>query len=97
MLVITVTKAARNLEDCVNRAPYRQETFVLLKNGVPFARLVPELEKACSGKDLATALARVNLGPAEARAWNRDRKAARVTLKTPRDKPRSIPPGAHAA
>ena len=31
---ITVTEAARNFADCVNRAHYQQVTFVLLKNGV---------------------------------------------------------------
>lgn len=84
--VITVTEAARNFADCVNRAHYRNETFVLLKNGVPFARLVPEAERVCSGKQLAAALAGVALGSAEARAWGRDLKAARATLKAPGNK-----------
>lgn len=84
--VITVTEAARNFADCVNRAHYRNETFVLLKNGVPFARLVPDGERTCSGKQLAAALAGVELGSAEARAWSRDLKAARTKLKAPGDK-----------
>ncbi len=83
---ITVTEAARNFADFVNRAHYRNETFVLLKNGVPFARLVPDGERSCSGKDLAAALAGVELSPAEARAWGRDVRAARATLKDPGDK-----------
>ncbi len=36
--IITVTEAARNFADCVNRSHYQKTTFVLLKNGVPFAR-----------------------------------------------------------
>lgn len=84
--VITVTEAASNFADCVNRAHYRNETFVLLKNGVPFARLVPEGERVCSGKQLAAALTGVALAPAEARAWSRGLKAARATLKAPGDK-----------
>ena len=40
---ITITEAARNFADCVNRAHYQNVTFVLLKNGEPFARLVPDL------------------------------------------------------
>jgi len=84
--VITVTEAARNFADCVNRAHYRNETFVLLKNGVPFARLVPDGEKVCSGKQLVAALTGVALPPAEARAWSQDLKAARATLKAPEDK-----------
>jgi antitoxin (DNA-binding transcriptional repressor) of toxin-antitoxin stability system len=84
--VITVTEAARNLTDCVNRAHSQNETFVLLKNGIPFARLVPAGERACKGKQLAAALTGVALGSAEARAWSRDLKAARATLQAPGDK-----------
>ncbi len=84
--VITVTEAARNFADCVNRAHYRNETFVLLKNGVPFARLVPDAERVCTGEQLAAALARTELTPDEAKAWRKDLKAARKSLKSPKDK-----------
>ncbi|HUA93389.1 MAG TPA: type II toxin-antitoxin system prevent-host-death family antitoxin [Terracidiphilus sp.] len=39
---ISVTEASRNFADCVNRARYQGTTFILEKNGVPVARLVPE-------------------------------------------------------
>ena len=39
---ISVTEAARNFAECVNRAHYQNVTFVLLKNGSPVARLVPD-------------------------------------------------------
>jgi hypothetical protein len=42
---ITVTEAARNFADCVNRVHYQNMTFVLLKNGSPFARLVRRRRK----------------------------------------------------
>jgi prevent-host-death family protein len=42
---ISVTDAARNFSDCVNRARYQGVTFVLHRNGVPVARLVPEAPK----------------------------------------------------
>ena len=58
---ITVTEAARNFADCVNRAHYQHVTFVLLKNGVPFARLGPDNEKVCVGRDLAEVLAKAKL------------------------------------
>jgi antitoxin (DNA-binding transcriptional repressor) of toxin-antitoxin stability system len=83
---ISVTEAARNFADCVNRAHYQKVTFVLLKNGSPFARLVPDNEKACMGRDLAEALAGVALSEEEANAWRRDLSAARRTLKAPVDK-----------
>jgi antitoxin (DNA-binding transcriptional repressor) of toxin-antitoxin stability system len=83
---ITVTEAARNFADCVNRAHYQNVTFVLLKNGEPFARLVPESEKVCVGRELAEALSKVELPEGEARAWHRELLARRKTLKTPTDK-----------
>jgi hypothetical protein len=80
---ISVTEAARNFADCVNRAHYQNVTFVLL----PFARLVPDNEKVCLGRDLANVLAATELPDEEARAWHRDLQAARKkTLKAPSDK-----------
>jgi antitoxin (DNA-binding transcriptional repressor) of toxin-antitoxin stability system len=85
---ISVTEAARNFADCVNRAHYQNVTFVLLKNGTPFARLVPDnaAAKVCSGRDLAAVLAGVELPEETARAWRRDLKRARRSLKPPADK-----------
>lgn len=57
--------------------------FVVLKNGVPVARLVPDNEKVCKGRDLAEVLARTELTSEDAKAWRRDLQAARRTLKAP--------------
>jgi antitoxin (DNA-binding transcriptional repressor) of toxin-antitoxin stability system len=83
---ISVTEAARNFADCVNRAHYQNVTFVLLKNGAPFARLVPDHEKACVGRDLAEVLAETELSKDDARAWRKDLQTARKRLKPPADK-----------
>jgi antitoxin (DNA-binding transcriptional repressor) of toxin-antitoxin stability system len=83
---ITVTEAARNFADCINRVHYQNTSFVLLKNGKPFARIEPESEKRCTGRDLAEALANAELSPAEAREWQRDLWIARKALKAPIDK-----------
>jgi hypothetical protein len=83
---ISVTEAARNFADCVNRAHYQNVTFVLLKNGSPFARLAPDNEKVCLGRDLAEVVANTELPPDEAHAWQRDLRAARKSLKSPADK-----------
>ena len=80
---ITVTEVARNFADCVNRVHYQNVTFVLLKNGEPVARLVPDNEKVCAGRDLAEALAKTGLPENEARAWRRDLRTARRRLKAP--------------
>ena len=39
---ISVTEASRNFADCINRARYQDTTFILHKNGVVVARIVPE-------------------------------------------------------
>ena len=85
-LAISVTEAARNFADCVNRAHYQNVTFVLLRNGSPVARLVPDSEKLCRGRDLAEALAQNELSAEEAAAWHRDLQSARKTLDAPTDK-----------
>lgn len=84
--VISVTDAARNFADCVNRVRYQNVTFVLLKNGVPVARIVPDGEKHCSAGDLAEALGTVELSSEEFRAWSRDLRKARKALKPQHDK-----------
>ena len=83
---ITVTDAARNFADCVNRAHYQQVTFLLVKNGKAMARLVPEKEKCCSGRDLAEVVSKSQLTEEDASDWQRDLKAARKKIKHPRDK-----------
>lgn len=83
---ISVTEAARNFADCVNRAHYQNVTFVLLKNGVPVARLVPDGEKVCTGRDLAEALRGARLSEEEAKAWRRDLQSGHKILKPPVDK-----------
>jgi antitoxin (DNA-binding transcriptional repressor) of toxin-antitoxin stability system len=83
---ISVTEAARNFADCVNRAHYQNATFVLLKNGTPFARLVPDNAKVCSGRDLAEILVKTELREETASAWRRDLRAARQSLKPPINK-----------
>jgi antitoxin (DNA-binding transcriptional repressor) of toxin-antitoxin stability system len=83
--VITVTEAARNFADCVNRAHYQGTTFVLHKNGVPVARIVPEVRKPRTGREIAAALRvalkDVHLGEEEATAWLRNLEEARKTVK----------------
>lgn len=83
---ISVTEAARNFADCVNRVRYQNVTFVLLKNGSPVARLIPDGKKRCTGPELAEALRKVDISESEARAWHRDLKAARKMLKPPKNR-----------
>ncbi len=80
---ISVTEAARSFAECVNRARYQNVTFVLLKNGSPVARLVPDSGRVCTGADLAEALAGTCLAKDEAAHWHRDLQEARKALKPP--------------
>lgn len=60
-------------------------SFVLLKNGRPFARIEPESEKRCTGRDLAEVLAGAELSVDEARDWHDDLCAGRRVLQAPVD------------
>ena len=83
-VAISVTEAARNFSECVNQARYQNVTFVLLKNGLPVARLTAENpNKICTGRDLAEMLAELDLPEDEAKEWHRDLLAGRKALKAP--------------
>jgi antitoxin (DNA-binding transcriptional repressor) of toxin-antitoxin stability system len=85
--ILSVTEAARNFADCINRAFYQGMTFILQKNGVPVARIVPEERKRSSGQDMAAALhdalRDAHLGEKEATAWLHDLEEARRNLRNP--------------
>jgi antitoxin (DNA-binding transcriptional repressor) of toxin-antitoxin stability system len=58
-MVISVTQAARKFADCVNRVHYQGASFILHKNGVAVARIVPvefgygnELEQRAVASDV---------------------------------------------
>jgi len=78
---ITVTHAARNFADCVNRAYYQGTTFILHKSRVPIARIVPESKKPRTGREIAIALAEalkdVHIGAKEATSWLHDIEESR--------------------
>lgn len=88
--IISVTEAARNFSDCINRARYQGTTFVLHKNGVAVARIVPEERKPSTGLEIAAALRMalkdVHLGEEEATAWLHDLEEARMNLVPPVDR-----------
>ena len=83
---ISVTEAARNFAECLNRAHYQNMTFVLLKSGKPVARLIPDREKVCSGAELAKALEAAEISAAEAKEWYRDMRSSRKMLRPPVDR-----------
>lgn len=83
---ISVTDAARNFSECINRARYQGTTFILLKNGLPVARIVPAEKKRNTGRELAAALREVRLAPEESAAWRKDLERGRASLVPQKDK-----------
>ncbi len=58
------------------------------KNSSSVARVEPDNEKICTGRDLARALAKTSLADDEAAAWFGDLKIAHKTLNVPGGKGR---------
>lgn len=85
-ITITVAQAKRNFSECIRRVLDQGVTFVLIEDGKPRARLAPEHEKVCYGRDLAKVLKRLELPSREAKAWRRDLRAAHRLLKAPANK-----------
>ena len=83
---ISVTDAARNFADLVNRIFYTGESATLVKNGVPVARMVPAGPPVCPASRLANAWPTLpHLTPADARRFAADITKARAALPAPRD------------
>jgi prevent-host-death family protein len=84
---ISVTDAARNFSDVVNRVRYQQTSFVLLKSGKAVARIVPEVPRLTKGRELASALREAlketHLTPNDAKAWLRDLEESRREDRPP--------------
>jgi antitoxin (DNA-binding transcriptional repressor) of toxin-antitoxin stability system len=55
-ITISVTQAARKFADCINRVHYQGASFVLQKNGIPVARIVPVGSTSSEFERLAVAL-----------------------------------------
>ena len=65
--ILSVTEAARNFSDLVNRAFYRGESAILIRNGIPVARLVPPEPSTAPADGLARRWeALPHLSPADA-------------------------------
>lgn len=60
---ISVTLAARKFADCINRVRYQGASFLLEKNGIPVARIVPVRSTfSADFEQLATALRQARKG-----------------------------------
>lgn len=83
---LSVTDAARRFADVVNRAFYRHETTVLLKNGIPVAYVAPMAPSGIPAAELAHRWPLLpRLAPSDAAAFGEDIGAARAELPPPVD------------
>ncbi len=83
---LSVTEAARNFADIVNRAYYRRETTVLLKNGVPVAHITPVTPTGIPAREFLERWERRHrLSREDADAMARDIEAARAALPPLKD------------
>ncbi len=86
---LSVTEAARNFSDLVNRAFYQGFHFRLTRGGRAVAELSPPSGGATvTAADLRLALGRLpRLGSDEAEAFSRDIEKLRQTVGPPRESP----------
>ena len=83
---LSVTDAARRFADVVNRAFYRHETTVLLKNGLPVAFVAPMAPSGIPATELAHRWALLpRLAPSDATGFGDDIADARVEFAPPSD------------
>ncbi len=84
--LLSVTEAARNFADLINRAFYRGESATLLRNGTPVARVTPPAPPTRSAHELARRWETLpHLTPEEAADFATDLEAARRELPSPAD------------
>jgi hypothetical protein len=85
--ILSVTDAARRFADVVNRAFYRHETTVLVKNGVAVAYVAPMAPTGIPAGELAHRWPLMpHLSALDAVSFGADLAAAREGLAPPADK-----------
>ena len=84
---MTVTEAARQFADVVNRAYYRSESTLLYKSGEPVARFVPVGSVGVVGREFADRWGQMaHLGAEEAADFGDVIEAARSHVTMPDSK-----------
>lgn len=84
---VSLTEAASNFADLVNRAYYKGKTIVLLKNGTPVVQITPPMpaEEKTKADFLSAWERRPRLSSDDADSFARAIQAARAELLPPRD------------
>lgn len=78
---VSVTEAARNFADIVNRAYYRGETTVLIRNGMAVAHIAPAAPIGLPAAEVRRRLKlRRRMSPENAEAFARDVEELRKSI-----------------
>jgi antitoxin (DNA-binding transcriptional repressor) of toxin-antitoxin stability system len=85
MKKLTVSDAAKKLGSCLDRVYHGHESFELMKNGIPYARLVPVNGTACNSHQFAEDLAEADLSAGERKALATVIREGRKHLKALRN------------
>lgn len=81
MKTLDAIKAAQSFAKLLERVHSLQESFQIVKKGVPYARLVPAAEHGCSSQELADDLAGAELKTEDRRAFGATVRKGRKALK----------------
>ena len=69
MKTLTVTEAAKNFAHCPKRVYHQHESYELVKNGVPYAHLVPANGASCNTHELADDVDETELSSGDRRTF----------------------------
>lgn len=81
--VMTVTEAARNFSDVINRVYYQGKSFALVRNGSVVAHLTPP-PPALTWLELSRIWSALpHIDPEDADAWAEEQTALRASMELP--------------
>jgi antitoxin (DNA-binding transcriptional repressor) of toxin-antitoxin stability system len=78
--IISVTEAARNFSDVINRVHYQGQTFLLTRGGNIVARITAADTSLTGAEFLQMWENRPKLEPEDAEEWERDLNASKSSL-----------------
>jgi len=81
MKTLTVSEVTKKLSTCLDRVYRRHESFKVVKNGIPYAHLVPANGTGCTTHEFADDLAEAELTAADRRALASAIRRGRKQLK----------------
>ena len=84
-MTLSVREASRSLGKCVDRVRSRNESYAIVKLGVPCALLVPVSAPGCNSHELADLLGQAGLAAGDARALAKTVRKGRKALKSLRN------------